>query len=206
MDRLRWLLFRLRGLVRRRHYTDALDEEVRFHLEEEAERLVETGVSPEEATAAARRSLGSPLAVRAHTRGRLDLSSLEQVCATSPTAGDNRQGKAAFRGGGPVACTRRRRLPHDVRGDGRVAVPPLPVRDAERLHVMFRESQGSDGPPRSFDGVEYPLFLRMRAAISAPPCSACRTPNEATSRTVAIRTSRKPRCSTSRVNSSRSSD
>ena len=39
MERLRWLLFRLRGLVRRRHYTDALDEEVRFHLEEEAERL-----------------------------------------------------------------------------------------------------------------------------------------------------------------------
>ena len=41
---------------------------------------------------------------------------------------------------------------------------PLPIDDADRLHVMVRESHGADGPPRSFDGVEYPS-----SCACAPP-------------------------------------
>ncbi len=167
MDGLRWFLSRLRGLTRPRRHVDALDDELRFHLEEEAERLMADGVPADEAAAAARRSLGSPLAVRAHTRDVWTFPRLEQV-ARDVAYGWRQITKAKLRSAAAIvslalavgAC-----LTTFVVMDA-LLFRPLPVRDAERLHVMLRESHGPDGPPRSFDGVEYPLFLRMRAAIS----------------------------------------
>ena len=79
MDSLRWFLSRLRGLAQPRRYDDALDDELRFHLEEEAEELMAGGVPADEAAAAARRSLGSTLAVRTHTRDVWTFPRLEQL-------------------------------------------------------------------------------------------------------------------------------
>jgi predicted permease len=42
---------------------------------------------------------------------------------------------------------------------------PLPVAGAERLHVVARHGLNMDGEPGVFDGMEYPLFQRMRAAV-----------------------------------------
>ena len=50
--------FRLRALFRRARVEEELDEELRDHLEREAQALVERGVAPEEARRAARLALG----------------------------------------------------------------------------------------------------------------------------------------------------
>ena len=82
MDGLRWFLVpAARPGAPPPLHVDALDDELRFHLEEEAEQLMADGVPADEAAAAARRSLGSPLAVRAHTRDVWTFPRLEQVCA-----------------------------------------------------------------------------------------------------------------------------
>jgi predicted permease len=60
--------FRLRSSWNRRQRDAELDEEIRFHLAEEAEDRVETGLSPEEARTAARRDFGNVLLTRERTR------------------------------------------------------------------------------------------------------------------------------------------
>jgi len=168
VDRLRWLAYRLRALARRRQYTEDLDDEMRFHLEEEAARLVEErGLTPDEAAAAARRDLGSPLAVRSHTRDVWTFPTLDQI-ARDAAYGWRQLTRAKLRSGAAIvslalavgAC-----LTTFTVTDA-LLYRPLPVRDAARLHVVMRESHGADGPPRAFDGVEYPLYLRMQAAVS----------------------------------------
>jgi putative ABC transport system permease protein len=52
------LLFRLRAIFRRRSIEHELDEELRFHLENEIEKLMRSGLSREEASRKARLSLG----------------------------------------------------------------------------------------------------------------------------------------------------
>jgi hypothetical protein len=51
-------LFRLRCLLRRKRVETELDEELRSHLEYEAEKYVKSGLSPEEARRRARIALG----------------------------------------------------------------------------------------------------------------------------------------------------
>lgn len=58
---MRWrdkLLLRLRSLFRHRRLERELDDELRFHLEQQIEENVASGMSPEEARYAARRSIG----------------------------------------------------------------------------------------------------------------------------------------------------
>jgi hypothetical protein len=52
------LLFRLRAIFRRRSVERELDEELQFHLEHEVEKLMQSGLSREEAARRARRALG----------------------------------------------------------------------------------------------------------------------------------------------------
>ena len=167
MDRLRWFLSRLRGLVQPRRHVDALDDELRFHLEEEAERLMATAYRPTKPPPPHVDRLAAPSRSATHTRDVWTFPRLEQVWRDI-AYGWRQITKAKVRSAAAIlslalavgAC-----LTTFVVMDA-LLFRPLPVRDAERLHVMFRESHGADGPPRSFDGVEYPLFLRMRAAIS----------------------------------------
>jgi len=167
VDDLRWFLSRLRGLSQPRRHVEAVDDELRFHIEEETERLMADGMPADEAAAAARRSLGSPLAIRTHTRDVWTFPRLEQVWHDF-MYGWRQIARARARSAAAIAslalavgaC-----LTTFAVMDA-LLFRPLPVRAAERLHVVVRESHGTEGPTRSFDGVEYPLFLRMRTAVS----------------------------------------
>ena len=44
---------------------------------------------------------------------------------------------------------------------------PLPIREPERLHVLYRNGIGPDGRPRSSPSFEYPLFAQMRDTASS---------------------------------------
>src|SRR5207302_2437057 len=58
---MRWvdkLQMRLRSLLRRPRVEQELDDELRFHLEQQVEENLAAGMSPEEARYAARRSIG----------------------------------------------------------------------------------------------------------------------------------------------------
>src|SRR5229473_3375441 len=58
---MRWadkLLLRVRSLLRRERIDHELDEELRFHIEQQIEENLAAGLTPEEARYAARRSIG----------------------------------------------------------------------------------------------------------------------------------------------------
>ena len=65
---VRQLLARCRALWASRSKESELDEEIRFHLAEEAADRVTGGVAPEQAIAAARRDFGNVVLVREATR------------------------------------------------------------------------------------------------------------------------------------------
>ena len=65
---LRQIYVRLRSLRRWRRQEAELEEEIRFHLAEEMEERVASGMSPEEALAAARRDFGNVPLIRELTR------------------------------------------------------------------------------------------------------------------------------------------
>ena len=69
--------FIIRRLVHRRRAERELDEEIRAHLEMEAERNIADGMSPEEARLAARRSFGSVAIAKEDSRAMWGLGSLE---------------------------------------------------------------------------------------------------------------------------------
>src|SRR5262252_2521426 len=77
---MRWkqeLGFIVRRLIHRRRAERELDDEIRAHLEMEAERNVADGMSPEEARLAARRSFGSVALAREDSRAMWGFWSLE---------------------------------------------------------------------------------------------------------------------------------
>ncbi len=59
MSALRGMLVRLRSLVRRNDVERELDEELRFHIDQETDRLVASGMSPRAARETARRTFGN---------------------------------------------------------------------------------------------------------------------------------------------------
>src|SRR5215510_6077073 len=77
---MRWwreLTFIVRCLIHRRHAERELDEEINVHLELEIERNVASGMSPEEARYAAKRSFGSVALAMEDSRQIWGLRSLE---------------------------------------------------------------------------------------------------------------------------------
>ena len=71
------LLFRLRAIFRRRSVEAELDDELRFHLEQEVEKLMRSGLSREEASRRARRALGGLDQVKEECRDARGVSILE---------------------------------------------------------------------------------------------------------------------------------
>ncbi len=71
-------LRKLKWLVQRRRREDELQEELQFHLEEEAEQLRAEGASVDEAPWAARRELGNAGLVREDTRSTWGWTMVEQ--------------------------------------------------------------------------------------------------------------------------------
>lgn len=79
---MRWvsnLLFRLRALVARGRMQRELDEEVAFHLEMEARKHIERGLSEEEARRRALRAFGSVEAQKEWTRDAWGVSSVQDL-------------------------------------------------------------------------------------------------------------------------------
>ena len=73
------LLYRLRALLRRDTVEDELDAELRFHLEQQTEMYVQSGLSVEEAARRARLMFGGIDGVKEHCRDARGLSRLETL-------------------------------------------------------------------------------------------------------------------------------
>jgi predicted permease len=73
------LFFRLRGLLRRKRVEAELDEELRAHLQYEAEKYVKSGLSPEEARRRARMALGGVEQVKEECREARGVSLIEST-------------------------------------------------------------------------------------------------------------------------------
>ncbi len=73
------LLHRLRALLRRGRLDRELDQELRFHVEMEADALVRSGVEADEARRQAERSLGGTLRVREASRDARGVRSVEEL-------------------------------------------------------------------------------------------------------------------------------
>jgi putative ABC transport system permease protein len=71
------LLFRLRAIFRRRSIEAELDDELRFHLEHEVEKLMRSGLNREEASRRARRVLGGLDQVKEECRDARGVSALD---------------------------------------------------------------------------------------------------------------------------------
>ncbi len=79
---MRWinrLTLRLRSLFKRTHVECELDAELRFHLEQQIEGNVATGMDPDEARLAALRSLGSSAYVKDECRDSLGLRLVDEL-------------------------------------------------------------------------------------------------------------------------------
>lgn len=79
MSLLRAARVRLRALTRRAEVDQELDEELRYHLERETERLVAGGMAPGEAAAAARRTFGNVGYTKESARDAYGLRLIDQV-------------------------------------------------------------------------------------------------------------------------------
>jgi putative ABC transport system permease protein len=83
---MRWadkLLLRLRSLLRRERVDHELDDELRFHLEQQIEENLAAGMSPDEARCAARRTIGGVEQLKEEcrdARGVLFLETVLQDC------------------------------------------------------------------------------------------------------------------------------
>ena len=76
---LKQFLFRLRSIWNRQQRDTELEEEIRFHLAEETEEQIETGVPPEQAHAEARRDFGNVTLIRERTRETWGWAPAERV-------------------------------------------------------------------------------------------------------------------------------
>ena len=78
-DMLNDLLYRLRVLFRRKELDQELDEELLFHLEQQVEKNLSAGMSPEEARHATRRSFGNVTSLKEQTRDAWGIAFLETL-------------------------------------------------------------------------------------------------------------------------------
>src|SRR5271170_8385298 len=79
---MRWaeqLLIRTQMLFRRNRAASRLDDELRFHIEQQIAENVAAGMSPEEARYAAMRAFGNPAALRDQARDTWNWSGVESV-------------------------------------------------------------------------------------------------------------------------------
>jgi predicted permease len=99
MPRWRTLAVHVRALVRRRDADADIDEEIRYHLERDAERHVARGMSPRDASAAARRAFGNVSVLTEEARAASRVEAIEQLIQ------DVRYALRGFRGAPRFALT-----------------------------------------------------------------------------------------------------
>ena len=79
---MRWadkLLLRLRSLLRRERIEHELDDELRFHIEQQIEENLAAGMTPEEARYAARRSIGGLAQIQEECRDMRRVNLIQNV-------------------------------------------------------------------------------------------------------------------------------
>ena len=79
MSALQGIWVRLRSLVRRNDVERELDEELRFHIDQETERLVANGMSPETARETVRRTFGNVGALKDESRDARGIRFIENA-------------------------------------------------------------------------------------------------------------------------------
>ena len=148
---------RVANVFRRARVNREIDEELESHI---AEALASGRDAAE-----VRRALGSPLRHREESRDARILTWLDSLLADA-RFGWRQLRKNKITSAAAIlplalaigACTAAFRLIDAL------LLRPLPVAGAERLYLVARHGLNMDGEPGVFDGMEYPLFQRMRAA------------------------------------------
>lgn len=148
------LWFRLRALLFRKSVETELDDELRFHLEREAEKYVRAGASPEEARRRARLALGGVEQMREECREARDVSFLEK------TIQDLRFSLRVLRRSPGFTCIAVLTLALGVGANTAifsvidcVLLKPLPFKDPAQL-VSLRETESAPGD-YPLDGADY---------------------------------------------------
>lgn len=165
MTALRVFLLRLRGLFRRRGLDQRLEEEVRFHLEMEAETNRKKGMTPDEASHAAHKSFGGVQQVKEEYRDRRGLPGVELLLK------DVQYALRLIRRSPGFATVAVLSLALGIGANTAifsifeaVTLRPLPVRSPHELVAVgdaSRPNQMATGAPM-LSPLSYPLYQRIR--------------------------------------------
>ncbi len=136
------LLFRLRAIFRRRSVEQDLDDELRFHVEHEVEKLMRSGLTREEASRRARLSLGGMDQIKEECRDARGVSVLENAMQ------DLRYGMRGLRRNPGLAILATLTLSVGMATSTVVfsifeaaLLRPLPFRDADRVVELWETRQ-----------------------------------------------------------------
>jgi putative ABC transport system permease protein len=136
------LLFRLRAIFRRRSVEEELDNELRFHLEHEIEKLMRSGLTREEASSRARLALGGLDQVKEECRDARGVSMLDTAMQ------DLRYGMRGLRRNPGLAILAALTLALGMSASVVVfsifeatLLRPLPFRDADRVVELWETRQ-----------------------------------------------------------------
>jgi predicted permease len=160
MAMLNKLGLRLRALFFKPEMEEALDEEVRFHLEREYEENLARGMNPEEARLAALRSFGGVERVKEESRDTRGVRLLEEVWQ------DLRFGARMLLKQKGVTAIAVLSLALGVGANTAIfglldalLLKPLPVNRPEQLVIMNIAAPSQPG--RSYSSFSYPVFREM---------------------------------------------
>src|ERR1051325_8598764 len=73
------IVYRIRALMRRRMVERELDEELRFHIQQQTDKLVAAGLSPEEAARRVRLEFGGLDEVKEECRDARGIGAVEEI-------------------------------------------------------------------------------------------------------------------------------
>ncbi|HTH52439.1 MAG TPA: ABC transporter permease, partial [Edaphobacter sp.] len=153
----------MRTLFKKRAVEMELDEELRFHLEQQVDAFVERGYSPETARAMAEREIGNVERQMEHCREVRAWHALE-VLRADLRFGWRQLMKRKVTTAAAVlslglamgSCVAAFRLVDAL------FLRPLPIAHAEQLYVLSRQLVDLKGVPHNSDFWSYPDFVRMR--------------------------------------------
>ncbi len=142
------LRFRIRALVQRNAVEHELDDELRFHIERETEKLVREGIAPAEAARRARAAFGGVSRIKDDTRDQRGVTLIEQTMQDVHYAFRGLRTRKAFAAG--VVLTLGLGIGANATMFGIVdrllfRAPPA-LRDQSTVHRLYRHTVDQNGP------------------------------------------------------------